>query len=159
MPRRPAKAQRRSSKPRVNPFPTELILAVWPPAALRAAGLRRSQYTLREPFAFESPTFGTITAPEGMVSDGASIPRIAWRYIDPEDPCILFASIVHDYLYSAKGCVEIVKDGFAHAVMLTRAQADKILIEAMAASGARWDQQKAVYAAVRLFGGGHWKED
>jgi hypothetical protein len=135
-----------------TPFPLPLILRVWHPAELRAAAKARSQYDLHEPFAFDSK-HGLITAPQGMVSDGASIPRIAWRYIDPEDPCILFASIVHDYLYSVKGAFD------NDAPALTRQQCDEVLIEAMAASGARWDQRQAVYAAVRLFGGSHWKED
>lgn len=105
---------------------------------------RRQRYVLIAPFVYQSDSVGQVSVPEGFQTDFASIPRLAWRYIDPEDPVILFASVVHDYLYSVQST--------------SREVADRVLVEAMGISGARWDQRKAVHAAVRMFGGSHWED-
>lgn len=102
----------------------------------------RNRYTLIAPLHYQSDLVGSIVVPVGFVTDFASIPRACWRYIDPEDACIAYASVVHDYIYTAQPT--------------SRGVADKVLDEAMGVSGARWDQRKVVYAAVRLFGGSHW---
>jgi len=109
---------------------------------------KRQIYVLMEDFIYESNLFGRITVPKGFKTDFASIPRFAWRYIDPEDPCILYASVVHDYLYSLAG-----KMG---EVVFARNLADRVLSEAMEISGARVDQRAIVYRLVDWFGGSHW---
>ncbi len=121
----------------------------WRPEELRKAGISRTKYTLRASLTFVSAVHGPITAPEGMDTDLASIPRFAFAYIAPDDPAIEYASVIHDYLYSVCGKLPNGK-------ILTREGCDEVLREAMKASGARWDQCALVYRAVRLGGGSHW---
>lgn len=110
---------------------------------------RTPLYTLLEDFVYESDLLGRLVAPVGMITDFASIPRIAWRYIDPNDAGVADPSVIHDYLYTLAG---VLPDGRKY----TREQADLVLREAMGACGARADQRAVVYSAVRLFGGTHW---
>lgn len=128
-------------------FLTPLVVEILPPAK----GMGRQVYRLKQDFMYRSALVGLVVCPEGMTTDFASIPRIAWRYLDPEDPCILFASLVHDLLYERGGKME-------NGRRYDRETADKVLIEAMSSSGARWDQKQAAYAAVRAFGAIHWQE-
>lgn len=107
------------------------------------------QYVLEQPLGYRSELFGEIIVPAGYRTDFASIPRAAWSYMDPEDPVILYGSVVHDWLYTHAGQLP---DGRAYS----RELADKILREAMASCRARRDQLFFVYNALRLFGGSHW---
>lgn len=127
-------------------FVTDVQVRILPPG--RAEG--RKQYVLLKEFEYQSDILGRIVVPAGFPTDFASIPRIAWRYIDPEDEVILYASVLHDALYSWAGTLP-------DSLKFTREQADLVLREAMKLSGARWDQCAAVYRMVRLFGGSHWK--
>ncbi len=105
-------------------------------------------YTLVEPLTYHSDAFGKITAPAGLETDFASIPRGIWNYLNPEDDVIAFASVIHDAIYSLGGRMG--------ERVFTRAEADEVLREAMIASGARKTQAWVVHKAVRLFGGSHW---
>lgn len=105
-------------------------------------GGARQLYQVVEDFAYDSDLLGRVEVKAGFVTDFASIPRAAWRYIDPEDPCILMPSVLHDWEYT--------RQRFA------REQCDLLLREAMRTAGARWDQQALVYRLVRAFGGSHW---
>lgn len=124
----------------MSAFQTMLRTDILPPGETG----KRQRYRVVGAFVYHSDLIGRIEVPEGFLTDFASIPRILWRYLDPEDPCVLYPSVVHDYLYSAQPC--------------SREVADKVFVEAMALAGARWDQRVAAYRAVRMFGGGHWKE-
>lgn len=110
---------------------------------------KTQQYILEQDFAYDSPAFGRITAPAGMATDFASIPRVAWTWLSPEDPGVLFASLIHDYLYGVFGVLP--------TRTLTRAECDAVLREAMEACGASATQAEVVYRAVRMFGSSHWK--
>lgn len=92
-----------------------------------------------------------MTVPVGYVTDFASIPRIAWNILDPEDPVIGWPSVAHDYLYS---CAGTLPDGFKY----TRDKADDTLVELMAFCGAGSFVRWAVRRAVGTFGGSHWLE-
>lgn len=127
------------------PFPKEPVLRAINPKACKG----KQQYVLAEDFIYESPAFGSIVVPAGTPSDFASAPRVAWVYLSPEDPAILYASVVHDYLYSRRGKLPLRT--------LTRAECDEVLREAMVACGARKSQAAVAYRAVRMFGGSHWK--
>lgn len=96
------------------------------------------------------PNFGRITVPAGFVTDFASIPRIAWTWLSPEDPVVLFPSIIHDFLYSVRGDLS--------GRTLTRAECDEILRMAMLACGARRSQAWVVHQAVRFGGESRWKK-
>lgn len=109
----------------------------------------RQLYELKQDFRYFSEILSDIHVPAGLITDFASIPRLAFQYLDPEDPVILFPSVVHDFLYSMHGKLPT---GMAY----TREQADQVLREAMDLCGARWDQKAIVFRAVRLFGKSHW---
>lgn len=123
----------------MSAFLTDLITRIERPGTIR-----RNAYHLTAPFVYQSDLLGRVEVPVDFKTDFASIPRIAWRYLDPEDPCICYPSVVHDYLYSAQQC--------------SRETADKVLAEAMQVAGARIDQRAVAYRMVRLFGGGHWQD-
>ena len=129
----------------MSAFLTNVRVEILPPNEVSG----RQQYILTAPFVYESEILGRIEVPPGFKTDFASIPRIAWRYIDPEDPAILYPSVVHDFLYSQPTANEVRP--------WTREQADQVLREAMVLAGARIDQRAIVYRMVRLFGGSHWK--
>ncbi len=129
----------------MSSFLTELDTRIIAPSRVKG----RQIYMLLQDFVVDSNLMGRIIVPAGFKTDFASIPRAAFWYIDPEDPCILFASVVHDYLYSMVGKLVDGRE-------FTREQADRVLVEFMALSGARADQQKIVFFAVDKFGGSHW---
>jgi hypothetical protein len=136
----------------VSKFSTELLLRALSAAEVKAAESDRQLYVLASELRYESDLFGEIVVPAGFVTDFASIPRAALWYVDDDDPAILFASVVHDYLYTKKGDL-----GRGTNLILSRQNADEVLREAMLVSGARKAQAFVVYSAVRLGGGSHWK--
>lgn len=101
-------------------------------------------YVFTEPFTYNSPVHGSGVIPAGFTTDFASIPAFFRRYMDDDDPRILCPSLRHDHRYATR--------------QIARKDADLELVEGMEACGARWDQRKAVYTAVRLGGGSHWKD-
>lgn len=133
----------------MNGFIGQLKLRAFSPEEVAASGGSRAIYQLLEDFSYHSDVFGLLTAPAGMITDFASIPRAAFSYLDPEDPVILFPSVIHDMIYSMKG----VRPGLPD---MTRKDADDVLREAMIVCGARRTQAAVVWGAVRLFGGSHW---
>lgn len=135
----------------MSSFPLPLVLRALAAEEVRNAESDRALYQLREEFRYVSDTFGEIVVPAGFVTDFASIPRAALWYVDDDDPCILFGSVIHDYLYTRHGDL-----GLGTRVIFTREQADQVLREAMLVCGARKAQAAVVYAAVRLGGGSHW---
>jgi hypothetical protein len=106
-------------------------------------------YKLREPFVCVSQAFGTITVPTFFLSNFASIPAAALWYMDDDAPEILFGSLVHDYIYAMEGVTPERE--------FTRREADELLRDAMLSCGATRSQAAVVFAAVRVFGGSHWK--
>ena len=135
----------------MSKFTSQLFLRSFSPAEVKAAGSAVQLYEVTQPFSYESDKFGkTITVPAGLVTDFASIPRAAWEFLDPEDPIIVWPSVIHDYLYTCKGKLP---DGTKY----NREKADAVLREAMEFCGASSVKREAVYQAVRAFGGAHWK--
>ncbi len=112
--------------------------------------MKVQHYDLLESFGFVSAKHGPIVVPPGFLSDFGSVPRIAQAVIDDDDPHLLFASIIHDWLYARFGVV----DGLRQS--LTRVEADGVLAEAMRASGAPKWKVVLVHAAVRIGGRRHW---
>lgn len=97
-----------------------------------------------EAFIAYSEIVGKIIVPKGFLSDGASIPRFLWLWLDGTDPDILFASYCHDLLYTLQ--------------QFTKDQCDRTIRELMIKSGApRW-KANAVYAGLRLGGAKAWNE-
>lgn len=134
----------------MNRFLKRPVLSVFSAQEIAEARSSVQLYSLVEDFVYESDTFGRITVPAGFVTDFASIPRVVWDLLDPEDPVILYGSIIHDYLYTVAGRVPGL------AITLSRNQADQLLIETMALNGAHAALRGTVYEAVHLFGSSHW---
>lgn len=133
----------------VSAFPDKLRLEALTPEELRARKSKRMIWRLLEPFTYHSSKFGSIHIPAGFEWDGASVPRILWSYLDPEDPCVLRASLVHDWLYSIAG-------RFALRAPLTRENSDEVFREVMILDDARPRQAAVAFWVVRAFGGSHW---
>lgn len=121
----------------MNPFPDKLILE-----ALDMRGGKRI-YRLFRRYRYISSK-GIIHAPEGMETDGASIPRVFWNILSP-DGDYFGAAVIHDWLYS--------KNNFE----FDRLESDLIFKEAMFNIGVPWYRREAIYRAVRMFGYRHFK--
>lgn len=93
-----------------------------------------------EPFTFGSQTIERmIRVPAGFVTDFASIPRALWAVLPPTGTYGK-AALIHDLLYRTphEAC--------------TRAEADRILLEAMLASRVGFWVSCVIYLAVRVGG-------
>jgi hypothetical protein len=81
----------------------------------------------------------------GMRTDGASIPRIAWRVVGhPLQVPLLGPALGHDALYAAE--------------LVQRDEADRWFLEAMRRAGIGWIKRTAIYAAVRAGGWAVWRK-
>lgn len=132
----------------MSAFKNDLRVRILAPKDLGESN--RQLYELTDELHYQSDILGLILVPAGLLTDFASIPRFAWRYIDPEDPAILYPATVHDYLYNQNGLLPTGQE-------YTRERADQVLREAMEVCRARADQRAVVYRMVRWFGGAHWK--
>lgn len=101
-----------------------------------------------------------ITVRAGFPTDLASIPRWAWVILPPDGPWVK-AAIVHDYLYATSGTGVWKRKGPAvtRERPYSRAEADVILREAMAARGVDLVRRTLIYLAVRLGGAGGWGQE
>ena len=122
------------------PFLTPLIVQ-----PIRGTKQRR----LISPLIYEDKVLGRIVAPNGFVSDYASIPELVPKWIlDQDDPEIRDISVTHDFLYSNECLLDI-----------TRYQADNVLYRGMRELGANWLVAKIAFRSVRIAGGSHWRCD
>lgn len=87
---------------------------------------------------------GRIVVPQGFVTDFASIPRYLWVVL-PKWGIYGNAAVIHDFLYWDQ--------------RRPRAEADKIMLEAMEVLNVPAWQRLAIYNAVNLFGGLSWKRN
>lgn len=109
----------------------------------------RCLWRLTAPLVYETGAAGaggTVIVPAGSVTDLASIPEFAWSLGFAPDGPWAKAAVVHDFLYATAG------DGGR----FTRAQADAILAQGMAALGVPPWKRLVIWAAVRLGGAGGW---
>jgi len=79
-----------------------------------------------------------ITVPKGYQTDLASVPRFLWWYISPHDYGILYASILHDWLYATE--------------IVSRKKADQLFYKVMRHEGYDYIRSLSAYYAVRGFG-------
>ena len=84
-----------------------------------------------------------ITVPAQFETDLASIPR-PFRNIFNANGRSRRAAVLHDWLYSGQ-CV-------------TRAEADRLFLDAMAADGVGWVTRWSMYGAVRAAGRRYYKQ-
>lgn len=93
-----------------------------------------------------SPAFDgcAVRINRGFLTDGASIPRAAWRVIGhPFISDLLPFALGHDALYSAE--------------LMPRADCDKWFLETMKLGGIGWIKRNSIWSAVRTFGAFVWK--
>lgn len=104
----------------------------------------KPRFELKAPLVFDSVVaHGLITVPAGFVTDFASIPVLLWRILPPVGAYDR-AAVVHDYLYFLGG--------------MPRAQADRVLREAMLACGVDRATVDEIYDGVRLGGWWAWRQ-
>lgn len=103
-------------------------------------------WRLEEPLIYEIGELGSgkiVTVPKGMVTDGASVPRMFW-WLLPTWGSYSRAAAVHDYLI---GCIEELKP---HPDAETRLAADRIFLEAMGVCNTPYILRGMLYAGVRI---------
>ena len=86
----------------------------------------------------------TFDIPRGFVSDGCSIPRGLWNYVEPFDGRYLKIFTAHDWFYSTG--------------QLSRLDADKFMYEGLRQQGMSWTKANSIYYAVRMFGKNHYDD-
>lgn len=102
---------------------------------------------------FRTPDrFIRVIVPKGFVSDGASVPRLAWTIsgLRP-DGLIRAAALVHDYLYKKNGACQDGFVGHSTQFKVTRAQADMMFKMLMEAAGMSKYRVFLAYSSVRMF--------
>jgi hypothetical protein len=131
-------------------FTSQLVIRALSPYEITGRGGDVALWEVMQPFTYDSALLGvTITVPQGMITDFASIPRGLWDHLSPDDPIILFPSVVHDFLYGQGGKI-------SDTLTITREQADAVLREAMEVCGAGSFIRDAVYQFVQKFAESHW---
>ena len=109
------------------------------PLDVRKSGDTR--WVLIAPLRYEVAPGQIIEVPAGFPTDFASIPRVFFLTTPPVGKYDR-AAVVHDYLYVAQAT--------------TRAQADRIFLQAMADCGVSWYMRYKMFLAVQLGGGRVW---
>ncbi len=104
-------------------------------------------WRLTSDFAYETDvgTLGRIVVPASFVTDFASIPRVLWTVLPPTG-AYGRAAVIHDRLYRTPS-------------VATRAEADRVLYEAMGLCDVSWLTRHVIYAGVRLRGGAAWARE
>ena len=107
----------------------------------------RMYYVLREIGWSPNPgqeQYRSVDVPRGFVTDFASIPRIFWTILPPDDR-YTYAAVLHDYLYWTQ--------------TTSRADADMVFKFAMEDHKVNAITIQAVYLGVRAGGQGAWDEN
>lgn len=106
----------------------------------------RQLYRVLQPLVYASDLAGVVAVPTGFVTDLGSVPRLPVVFLVFGDS-FQWAAVVHDFLYSS-----------ARYPDMDRKTADDILYEACRILGEPVWRAKAIWAAVRLAGGGRFEE-
>ena len=110
-----------------------------------------SRFQLIEPFEFRSDRLMAVfKVPVGFITDFASVPRLLWNVLPPTGKYGK-AAVIHDYLYQTRGLSSL-----PGRALVSRADADNVLMEGMTVLGVRWSQRWAVYSGIRLGGWAAW---
>jgi hypothetical protein len=118
----------------------------------------RQVWFLHRPFGYRTLAGDTIIVPAGESTDLASVPQWARATAPPDGPWVR-AAVIHDFLYRTSGtCVRWKgrPSGCSRAAPYTRAEADHVLDEAMAALNIGWTSRWTFWSAVRVGGAGGW---
>lgn len=90
-----------------------------------------------------------LELPIGTTTDFASVPQLFNNLIENDDPQIVEAAVLHDYLYQNLG-----KVWGPDAPAYSRSDCDDILLSGMIAASAPWLKRNTVWLGVRV---GGWK--
>lgn len=102
-------------------------------------------YELMQPFSYTTNDGEVIEAPTGFKTDFATIPRVFWVIVAPDD--IAKAAVIHDKL-----CVDLSEETTVLGYYNRRKKADKIFLEAILVNGfVKNTIARKVYLAVRTF--------
>lgn len=94
-------------------------------------------------------------APQGLMTDGASIPRPFWTILGgPFEGPYRRAAVMHDAAYQAHGKMRTAMGWWR---LYDRSDADRMLYEGMLTDGCPKFKALAIYYAVRAFGWLAWK--
>lgn len=94
-------------------------------------------------------------APAGMLTDGASIPRVFWRLIDPPMYSLLFmGAIIHDAAY---GGILRASNSESDWLPIEKTEADELLEIIGGWNGFPAWKCRAAWRAVHHFGQGPWE--
>lgn len=85
----------------------------------------------------------SITVPAGFITDLASLPRLVRPVLD-RNGMSRRPAVLHDWLYAGQ--------------CLSRANADRLFLDAMAADGVGWAKRWSMYGAVRAAGWRYYKK-
>ena len=113
---------------------------------LAYAALENGCYQLARPITCVLDGIDWFTIPAGFVTDFLSTPRWLWWWVDRFDPKWIFGACAHDYLYDQR-C----------PVNCSRLDADCMLRDSGATTGASHINRILIYAGVRTFGGKYWR--
>jgi len=111
--------------------------------SFKAEKVSPKTFMILEDYSYTTPENETYTVPKGFITDGASIPSIAWPIVgSPFTGRYTMAAGIHDVFY------------VTHEV--NRKKADKIFLLGMKDLGVSWWRRKLMGRCVRLFGGFLW---
>lgn len=123
-------------------------------------GSGRCEWKVIEPLVYDvgaESSGEAITVPAGALTDLASIPRFAWSLGFPPDGAWAKAAVVHDFLYKTRGACTLNGAVWrTREAPYVRAEADRILREAMGVLGVPAWQRFVIWAAVRFGGARGW---
>lgn len=115
------------------------------------------RWRLTEGFEYHIGHLGSgevVYVPAGAITDFASIPApISWMW-PPAHADYAKAAVIHDFLYGGGHVTRA--DGSVYRP--TRQRADDIFKEGMGVLGCGFLKRRAIYRAVRMFGGRHYQE-
>lgn len=114
---------------------------------------------------FHRPDGTALTAPAGMTTDFASIPRVFWPVLPPDGE-YAFAAVIHDDCYKTRGSFAWrwpnapastpAFIGLTGRPALSRAECDQVLREGMVALHVSAWKVSVIYGAVHDFGWIGW---
>lgn len=103
----------------------------------------QSRWRLMRNVIYETDAGPRVTAPAGMMTDFASIPRFVWSLWPPYHPHYGKAAVVHDWMFKMRGCLS--------GRTFTRRETNLIFLEAMKSLGASYFKRSTIFNAVQLF--------
>lgn len=120
---------------------------------LRLVDLDGQHMQLEKPLGFYSAELRRVVeAPQGMVTDFASIPQLFANLLPKNGPYD-YAAVIHDAGYRDE-----LRLRSGDQTRLTRAQVDALFLEGMAAMNVGTFRRHAMWLAVRLFGQHAWRD-